>query len=200
MLGELSRYTLHGRDCLYELDDVSFVGFGASSELMSHFIPQDLEINFSGQMAYNYLSQFSDGHAADVCITHCPPYRAADFVTIKGEDGKTIKNHIGDLGILAYLLECQPTVVLCGHAHNPLIQAKGKTVVINSGNLGRYHNFTDSEQIGPSGSMALVTLDDNTFFDKAEFYQLTDVKKGLDSITRLGGMQLNKNTHTLEQR
>lgn len=175
----LGRENLHNK-CLGEVNNTTFAGYGGSYESMIGILPLDMQLPFSSEQAYNFLSK----QDADVALVHVPPYGICDIK----EDNK----NIGDLGILAYLFRENPNLVLVGHTHRMGIQdaeRNGKTIVINPGNLGRYSIYKGQENPGPFGTFVEINLDEQNYFKDATFYQITDIKKGKESIAKLAKFQ-----------
>ena len=85
--------------------------------------------------------------------------------------------YAGSLGSLSYLLKSVPKVMLVGHVHNPSMGMEGNSVIINSGNLGRYGQ-------GTFGTFADFELDEKNAFQKANFYEIADL--GKNDIKKVG--------------
>lgn len=143
-------YDLHEKS-IKNKQELKIAGYG-SSDAIPVFLPPTRAIPFSHERMYEFLRQ----RDADVVLTHMPPYSILD---------STQNGSRGSLGCLAYLRTNQPDLLLCGHYHssigNELDEPSG-TVVINSGNLGRYGkdnygNFSEMDYNQSEGAITNVT-------------------------------------------
>lgn len=68
---------------------------------------------------------------ADIVVSHCPPYGYCD----KTRDG----THIGSPGLLTYIEQHKPKLVICGHVHEAHGEAMiDETRVVNVAEMGHW--------------------------------------------------------------
>lgn len=95
------------------------------------------------------------GSAPDIVLTHTPAYQ-----TTLDLDPRRI--HVGDRALRAHLATKEPALVLSGHMHFSRVERFGRTVMLGSGNLGRF-SFLNPETLKPGkefpyGCFSRVTL------------------------------------------
>ncbi|MEM4230493.1 MAG: metallophosphoesterase [Candidatus Pacearchaeota archaeon] len=112
-----------------EVGEVEFGGYGVDLATPT-FLPLTKIIPYSEDELYNFLVE----NIPEVAVTHTPPRGILD---------QTLQGNKGSWAVLAYLRnpEESSNLFLCGHCHESfgVIKPKGlRTLVINSGNLGKY--------------------------------------------------------------
>jgi Icc-related predicted phosphoesterase len=134
----------------YDFKEIKFVGYGGSKELPCE-IPPDLIVNFDKDEAFYHLSKHED---VEIALMHTIP---------KGFGSES--RYIGEYSLLSYLYKNQPTLILCGHTHEPsIIQDRTtETYVINPGKLGEYNN--DSRK-----GFLEINIDDDLFVKPIAHY------------------------------
>jgi len=72
----------------------------------------------------------------DILVSHCPP------ISKTGYDLDT-KTQLGSPGLLEYIKEVRPIMVICGHVHNPAKRTEfiGQTLVTNVACTHRVYEF-----------------------------------------------------------
>ncbi len=153
---------IHGRTL--EIEGVKFAGYGGENT-EPIFVPPTRFIGLDEKGLHDFLIR----EDADVVLTHVPPKGLVDIVPIRKD-----KNlHIGSWASLAYLRAQSPNVIFCGHAHDAIGLMKddyAPTLVINSGNLGRY------PQTKHHGTFSINELNDKKYLKTHSLFKLYEGK------------------------
>jgi len=140
------------------INNSTFAGYGESPE-HTVFVPPTKVIGFDEDELYKHLTH----EDPDIALTHVPPRFTTD---------QTSDTHLGSFGVLAYIFREKPMMVLCGHNHNNKVQRVNgveSTVVVNSGNLGKYHRQKQY------GTFSIIDID-NKNIRAIDSYQIRNKK------------------------
>jgi Icc-related predicted phosphoesterase len=145
-----------------DVGGIKFSGHGGAHTIPIFTPPTRID-GFSEERLFTTMKQ----NDPEVAVLHVPPYGILDM-----DDEGT--DHIGSFAARSYVFEESPNLLLCGHAHRSLgIQKAGggdaASVVVNSGNLGRYSGAQRS------GTFTEIELGENNYVKSVQPW-MTDGK------------------------
>lgn len=143
------------------IDDLVIAGYGGDGMVA---VPQGVSgliFDCSEKELYQHLN----ASKPDIVLLHSPPKKTVDSIIKRAPNGAPIRHYIGSMAARRYMVENtddgKPKLIVCGHRHAPEIAVYRNTVIVNTGNLGRFptnreHGLFSEVRLEKDGSVTEV--------------------------------------------